>query len=139
MSKISMEAQIQSNDINNNLKAQVRNLANEYNTHTDVRNQQAEVMHKYDYYMTLQNKKLQEQLNKLSEIESEIATRDALVRDNSYSFQKKDKKIHVIKVFFLVLMYLVFIIISFLGKKISLTFLLTNILIVIVIYFLYVA
>lgn len=135
----SMEAQRQSAILSHSLKDQLRNLATEYNTKTDLRNQQADVLNKYDMYLTLQNDKINKELQTLKEIESNIATRDALVRANQNEFEKKNKRIHVLKVFFVVVAYLVFVVTAYLGKKISLPFLLTNIILILFAYTLYVA
>ncbi len=139
ISNMTMEAKRQSDILKHNLQDKVRNLAVEYNAHTDIYNQQQTLANKYDYYLTLQNQKLNKQLNKLEDIESTVATRDSLVRHNQQSFNQKKKQIHVLKVFFVIVTYLVFVIIAYLGKTISLAFLLTNIMIVLIIYFTYVA
>jgi len=137
--QVTMEAQRQSAILSHNLKDQARNLATEYNTKTDLRNQQEKILNKYDQYLTLQNEKLNKELQELKNIESHIATRDALVRGNQSEYEKKQKRIHVLKVFFVVIAYLIFVVIAFLGKKISLAFLMTNLIAVLFIYSLYVA
>ncbi len=139
MSNISMEAQRQSDILKHNLRDQVRNLAVEYNTNTDTYNQQQTILNKYNYLLSLQNKELIGQVDKLEDIESNVATRDALVRNNQYAFNQKKKQIHVLKVFFTICAYLVFVIIAYLGKTISLAFLLTNIIAVLIVYSIYVA
>lgn len=136
---VSMEAQRQSAILSRGLNDQLRNLATEYNTKTDLRNQQSKILNKYDIYLTLQNEKIAKELQELEDISSHIATRDALVRGNQNEFEKKQKRLHLLKMFFIVIAYLVFVVIAYLGRKISLLFLLTNIIIVIFIYILYVA
>ncbi len=137
--QVTMEAQRQSAILSHNLKDQARNLATEYNTKTDLRNQQEKILNKYDQYLTLQNEKLNKELQELKDIESHIATRDALVRGNQSEYERKNKRIHVLKVFFVVIAYLVFVVTAFLGRKISLAFLMTNIIAVLFVYSLYVA
>lgn len=136
---VTMEAQRQSAILAHDLKDKVRNLAIEYNTHTNLRNQQEKILNKYNDYISLQNKKINKQLDKLEDIESHIATRDALVRGNQSAYLNKEKKIHVLKVFFIVIAYLVFIITAYLGNKIGIAFLLTNIIFVLIFYAIYVA
>jgi len=139
MSKATLEAQRQSAILAHNLKDQVRNLAMEYNAATDTKNNQSKLLNKYNQYISLQNRNIEKQLRELKDIESHVATRDSLVRGNQTASQEKEKKIHVLKVFFIVILYLVLVIIAFLGKKISLAFLLTNILAVLLVYVAYVA
>lgn len=139
MSSVTMEAQRQSAILAHNLNDQVRNLAVEYNATTDTRNDQSNILNKYNQYITLQNKKLEKQLNELNKIESHIATRDSLVRGNQYSVENKNKKIHVMMVFFGIALYLFIVLVAYLGKVIGLPILLTNIIGALIVYSIYVA
>jgi len=134
-----MEKERQNNILAHNLKDQVRNLAVEYNTYSDARNKQNNTLNKYNLYLSLQNEKLNHHLNELKNIESKIATRDSLIRGNQMEYENKRKKIHVAKIFFLLMGYLVFVIIAYLGKKIDLPMLLLNFIAVLLIYSIYVA
>lgn len=122
-----------------NLKDMTRNLSVEYDTHTNVRKQQEKLLDKYNQYINIQNKKLNNQLNELNEIESRISTRDSLVRSNLIHFQEKKKKIRVLQAFFITMAFNVFSIVAFLANKISLPFLLANLLFSIVSYSIYYA
>lgn len=127
------------NLLNHNLRDIVRNLSAEYNTRNSIYNNQRNLLNKYDYYIGLQNQKLNQQLNKLDNIEANIATRDSLIGDNQTAFSYKEKTTHVLLVFFGIAALLVFAIVAYLGNKISLATLLFLMLAVIVIYGIYVA
>lgn len=125
--------------LSKNLKDMTKNLSIEYNTHTNVRNKQNNLIDRYNQYINIQNQKLNKQLRELEYIESDIATRDSLVRSNITYYNEKNKRIRVLKVFFIVMAYLVFVIVAFLAKKISLPVLLLNLILAIGIYSLYYA
>jgi hypothetical protein len=128
------EAQRQSAILAHNLNDMTRNLSVEYNTYTDLRNQQHKVLNKYDKYIELQNRKLAGQLQELQNIESRVATRDSLVRGNQHAYQEKIKRLQVLKAFFVITAYLIFVIVAYLGHKVSLAFLLTNMMVVLAVY-----
>jgi hypothetical protein len=138
MSNVTMESQRQSAILAHDLKDKVRNLAVEYNSHTDLRNRQEKILNKYNLYTSLQNKKINKQLNRLEDIETDVASRDALVKINQSAYLKKQKKIHILKIFFIFIAYLVFVIVAYLGNKIGMAFLLTNIIFAIIAYLIYV-
>lgn len=115
-----MEGQRQNAILEHDLKDKVRNLAVEYNTFTDTRNQQQSLMNKYNLFLSLENEKLNNQVDYLKNIESHVATRDSLVRGNQIEYVNKKKQIHVIKVFFILMAFLVFVLVAYLGQKITL-------------------
>ena len=114
-------------------------LAEQSNKLYDIQKNKEFLLNKYNYYTTLQNNKLNGQLDDLSNIESVISTRDTLVQGNQAEYEKKETQIHVLKVFFVIVSYLAIVLILYLGGKISLTLLLTNITISLLIYLIYVA
>ena len=66
-----------------------RNLSAEYGDYTGVRTQQEKLLNKYNQSITLQNKKIMNQLHELQDIQSHISTRDSLVKGNNQYIDTK--------------------------------------------------
>lgn len=137
--EINTEMNREMNLINHNLRDMVRNLGNEYNIKNNIYNNQRKLLNKYDYYINIHNKKLNEQLNDLENIQNNITTKDSLIKGNQQSYIKKEKTFHTLKVFIGVSSTLVFIILLYLSNKISLASLLLWMIIIIIMYGIYVA
>ena len=120
-------------------KKEIRNLTQKYNELADVRKQQEFIANKYSYYTTLQNNKLNKQLQNLDDIQINLATREKQVLINQQEYSRKELQIHVLKIFFGIMAYLAIILVAFLGNQISLALLLSNVILAILIYVSYVA
>lgn len=131
------ESERENRIMKHNLRDAVKNLTKEYNRENDIYNNQQKVLNKYDFYLSLQNKKLNQQLNELRDIENIVATRDSLVRGNIHAFKEKQNKIHAIKVFFSMLLFFTITLVSYLGGKITLWTFMGSMISLIIVYMIY--
>lgn len=120
-----------------NLNEQVKNVANEYNIQNDLYNDKQKILNKYDFYISLQNEKLQTQLDKLQKIEDTVSTKTSLVRHNQNSYNEKLKTISSLHAFFIFGGLIMFCLIAFLGGKISLPVFMSISVISIMLYIIY--
>ena len=120
-----------------NLKDIIRNLGSEYNFKNNIYNQQQKLLNKYDFYIDLQNKKLNRQIDQLNDVTNFVSTRDRLIETNEASFDYKKKQLYSITTFFILIGYLIFVVVAYLSKKITFMTLLYNIIGVVFAYMIY--
>ena len=123
--------------IQHNLKDMIRNLGTEYNLKNNIYNQQQKLLNKYNFYIDLQNQKLNRQINELNNISNFVNTRDRLIETNQASFDYKKKQIYSLTTFFVLMGYLVFVVVAFLSKKITFMTLIYNVIGIVFVYMIY--
>ena len=95
------------------------------------------ILNKQSFLLELQNKNLNQQLDELQDIESQVATKSSLIRKNQRAYRLKSMKIHLLLVFFTVMAFLVFPLIAFLSGYLGFMTFIGIVTVVLVLYFIY--
>jgi len=125
--------------LSNSLKQNLDQLKLKTSHISNVRQTKKTVIDDLHKYRGYQNEDLEKQLRTFKEIEADVSTRDRLVEINQDAYQKKNFRSHALVMGFLGVMLIIFPVVSYLGGLIAGSSLTIAIMVILVLYFAYMA